>query len=349
MNKVKVGIIFGGNSSEYEISLHSVCSVLKYIDQDKYDVIKVGITANGDWYLYEGDIESIDNNTWFKKEVSKCIFSPSVSDSGLYVIKNNKLEKLTLDIVFPVLHGKNGEDGTIQGLFELAQIPYVGCNVLSSSACMDKEYSHIICENAGIKMAKYKAYFNNQLTKSETEYKQIINELGNVVFIKPANAGSSFGVSKVTNYEEYVVAVDYAFKHDKKILIEECILGNEIGVAVLGDEELIVGMPDEIVTGKSFFDFEGKYKMDNTVINCPAHISENKIKEVQELAKKVFKAMNCSGICRIDFFLSDDVFYLNELNTIPGFTNASRYPTMIKKVGYDFTQLITYLIDHKLA
>ncbi len=334
-----IAIIFGGESSEYSVSLHSAASVIKEIDPEKFNVTLIGITTKGEWKLYEGTVEAIDNDTWHTND-NKDVTIKFGQLGGFYVDD----EKLTVDVAFPVLHGKNGEDGSIQGVFELAHIPYIGCNIIASAMSLDKEVTHIICEDKGIRMAPYVAinYFDDVNEKMNT----INNTLHYPLFVKPSNVGSSYGITKVYNTNDLLPAIEKAFEYDKKLLVEQGIEGFEIGCAVLGNDELIVGEVDHIDTTQDFFDFEGKYNLKNTTIHCPAKINETLKTQAKEKAKVIYRLLQCSGLARVDMFVdqNNDLVF-NEINTLPGFTSASRYPTMMKKIGISYKQLIEKLYD----
>lgn len=347
MNKIKLAVIFGGKSSEYPVSLHSTASLLRNIDETLYDVLLVGISSDGVWQHFRGTIDEIEHDSWFNHEGNTSIFlSPSSEVKGFVECKQDgTYEILPVDCIFPVLHGKNGEDGTIQGLFELSQIPYVGPGVLASSACMDKEFTHILCENAGIAMAKYMCLHKNDKVDLGQYYQKAVETLGLPIFIKPANAGSSFGISKIRCFDEFEKGIQLAFEHDSKALLETTIDGFEIGCAVMGNDEITVGCVDEIDTKQDFFDYEGKYDLVNTTVVCPARISEELTKQAQEMARLAYTTMGCKGMTRVDMFVTkDNRIVLNELNTIPGFTDTSRYPSMMKGIGIDFKQLIQSLV-----
>ena len=345
MAKIRLGVIFGGKSSEYSVSLHSVGSMLRNCDTNKYDIHCIGITQDGDWYyLPNPDYDKIEHDHWVDENAIEMCLGLG-KEKGI-VLLDGKNTRIELDVIFPVLHGKNGEDGTLQGYLELAQIPYVGCGVLASSAVMDKEFTHIICESADIPCSPYMCVYKNEYKDSKTTYETAVNKLGDILFIKPCNAGSSYGISKVRNYDEFVKGMEEAFKHDTKVLIEKNIVGFEIGCAVLGNDELIVGECDEVETFKDFFDFDAKYEMEATKIYCPARISEEQTKVAKEMAKKAYRVMNCKGFTRVDMFVCEDgSIILNELNTIPGMTATSRYPSMISHAGFKFNELIDRLIE----
>lgn len=343
MNKIRLGVIFGGKSSEYGVSLHSAGSLLRQIDDAKYTIIMIGITKEGDWYLYEGDIDALEHDHWQQAGCTPCV----LTRQGLLVLKENSYTTIELDCVFPVLHGKNGEDGTIQGLLEIMDIPYVGCDHLSSAICMDKEMTHIICEHAGVPCAPYRCIYESDPRSMEEIFEEASHALGLPLFIKPCNAGSSYGVHRVDTFDEFLEGMKDAFYHDGKgkVILEQTIDGFEIGCAVMGNRELTVGSVDEIEIKGSFFDYEGKYEMKDAAIYCPARIDETLFEQARTLAAKAYRAMNCRGMTRVDMFVTkENRVVFNELNTIPGFTATSRYPSMMQAVGIEFPQLIDRLI-----
>lgn len=339
---IKLGVVFGGQSSEYSVSLHSTASFLRKIHENKYEIYLIGISQEGEPYYYKGSIEDLEEDKWKNEE--KC--TPCAFVKGGIVLLNDSLRKIDLDCVFPVVHGKNGEDGTLQGLFEVNNIKYVGCGTLSSAICMDKEFTHIICESANIPCARYICIRSKN--RNDITFEDIEKLFPLPWIVKPCNAGSSYGVTKVSNRAEFEEAKNIAFKYDGrgKILVEECVVGNEIGCAVLGNEVIIAGSVDQVDTTKELFDFAAKYQMDQTKIICPAKISREQFKAAQQLARDVYRALDCRGFARVDMFgLKDGSVMLNEINTIPGLTATSRYPTMMNEIGIDFGDLIDKLID----
>lgn len=347
MSKIRLAVIFGGQSSEYSVSLHSASSAIENMDPSLYDLTFIGIDESGKWYYYPGDVDGIEHGDWLKHpELCDVVLSCSQTNKGFIKLnKDGSYELIEVDCIFPILHGKNGEDGTIQGLFQLAGIPYVGCDHLSSAMSMDKDYTHIVCEAAGITMAPYICVKNHKDFNYDEAYDKAVEKLTFPMFIKPANAGSSYGISKVRNKDEFVAGLKLAFEHDCKVIVETGIDGFEIGCAVMGNEELTVGEVDEIDTKKDFFDFDAKYELTNTQIVCPARISEELTAQAKDMAKVIYHALGCSGLTRVDMFVTkDEKIVFNEVNTIPGFTKASRYPTMMKKAGIDFKTLINSLI-----
>lgn len=349
MKKIKLAIIFGGQSSEYPVSLHSTASVLRQIHKDMYEIILIGISKDGKWHTYNGSIDDLEHDQWLtSKNCKEAILSCSTSHKGFIELQEDgTYRKIAVDCIFPVLHGKNGEDGTVQGLFELSGIPYVGCGHMSSAICMDKEMTHIIAEHAGVPCAPYMCVYKSKNLNLEKTFLDAKAKLGLPLFIKPANAGSSFGISKVDNLEDFIKGMEDAFYHDGKgkVIIETTIEGFEIGCAVMGNDDLTVGSVDEIETSNAFFDYEGKYEMVNSHIYCPARIDQSLFDQAKEMAKTAYRALNCKGMTRVDMFVTPQkTIVFNELNTIPGFTDTSRYPTMMKEIGIEFPDLIDQLI-----
>lgn len=348
MNKLKLAILFGGKSNEYIVSLHSAAAIIKNVPSDKFDVILIGITEDGKWFYYEGDVDKVNDNTWYRENLNPVVFNMDGSFKGFIKlnVNDNTYDKIEVDCIFPVLHGKNGEDGTVQGLCQLAGIPFVGCNMASSAICMDKEFTHIICEAAGVKTAPFLVAVNSNKLNIKQLYEEAYEKLSLPMFIKPANNGSSLGISKIRNYEEFEAGIMEAFEYDSKVVIESMIEGFEIGCAVIGNEDIIIGEVDEIETKNDFFDYVEKYSQHNTKIYCPARISDELKEEAKKIAAKTYIALRCKGLSRIDMFVTpDNKIILNEVNTIPGLTDLSRYPSMLKKIGIEYTDLIVKLVD----
>lgn len=342
MKPVRLGVIFGGQSSEYSVSLHSAGSFLRNLRADQYDLIKIGISPEGRFYIYVGSIEDLEHDHWKEHAHEAAWMHEAILDLETGT-------KYPLDVVFPILHGKNGEDGSIQGMMEMLNIRCVGCDVLGSAICMDKEIMHILCDEAGIPAAPYLC-----LKEGETQpsFEEIVKELPLPWVVKPCNAGSSYGVHFVEDKAQYEEALKDAFFYDGrgKALVEKAIDGFEIGCAVLGTPEgPIAGSVDEIQTDAPVFDFDGKYAMKDSAIYCPARIDEAHFENARALALDVFKALNCIDLARVDMFMcKDGSIILNEVNTIPGFTDTSRYPTMMDKAGVSFPDLIDRLIEQAL-
>lgn len=344
MNKKKIAIIFGGHSTEYEVSLQSAYSVLENIDTERFEVIPIGITKIGDWYHYTGRYEKIAAGTWISdtSNLHAVCFSQNRSVGGFLELTSDKYTIRKIDLAFPVLHGKNGEDGTVQGLLELGGIKIVGCDTLSSALCMDKNRAHKLVALEGISVPKSVTFKKYDTAEALQE---IRNTLSFPVFVKPVRSGSSFGMSKVVEPEEMAVAVELAFQHDSEVIAEEAIEGFEVGCAVLGIDELTVGRVDEIELSGGFFDFTEKYTLKTSKIHMPARVDAETERRIQQAAKKIYMALGCSGFARVDMFLtpSGEIVF-NEVNTVPGFTSHSRYPNMMKGIGLSFSQMLDKLL-----
>ncbi len=351
MDKINVGIVFGGKSSEYEVSLVSAEAIIKNISKEKYNVYLIGITKDGKWQLFSGDVSEIPNGKWkYNSKNKDILIAPDPEIHGIIVKDGHELQTLRLDVAVPVLHGKNGEDGVIQGLFETAGIPYVGCKVLSSAICMDKICTNTMLAYFGIDKAKFH-WFNKY--DFETNPEKCIDDTESVIggypmFIKPANAGSSVGITKAKNREELIEGIKKAVKEDSRILIEEGISGKEIECAVLGNDELTASVVGEIVPYNEFYDYDAKY-VDDSKLYIPGRIPDEIADRIREIAKKAYKILDCKGLARVDFFVENGTnkIYLNEPNTFPGFTSISMYPKLMEATGIKFADLIDKLI--KLA
>lgn len=350
MDKKRIAVIFGGASSEHEVSCVSAAYILNNIDRDLFTPIPIGITKKGEWFLFFGDIDEIQNHIWEQNPTNKEAFiSPDSKENKIIVLEEENYKTISIDVVFPVLHGKNGEDGSIQGLFQLANLPFVGCDMNSSSACMDKVTSNILFKEAGINEAKFTWVYNYEIEKDiENCVKKVQEKIGSFpVFVKPSSAGSSVGVSKALNKVELKEAFLKAKKEDNKILIEEAISGIEAECAVLGNEDsLFASTVGQIAPANDFYDYEAKYKNENSKLFIPAKLEEKTIEKIRGIAKKAYAVMGCAGLARVDFFVDKyDNIYLNEINTLPGFTNISMYPKLMEYAGYDIKKLITKLIE----
>lgn len=342
--QTKLAVIFGGNSTEYEVSLQSAFSVLSNINTDAFEIIPIGITRKGLWYHYTGDFEKIPQDTWHQQSDNLLPVTVSLNPftKGFLELTGEKHSLLKTDLVFPILHGKNGEDGTLQGLFELADIPVVGCDTLSCALCMDKDRAHKLVKQAGISVPRSVTF---TLFHKDQALEEIAETLTYPVFIKPVRSGSSFGISKVYNPEDLESAIELAFTHDTQVTAEECIDGFECGCAVLGINELLVGRVDEIALSDGFFDYTEKYTLRSSKIYMPARINPATERKIQETAKKIYRILGCSGFARVDMFLTPEgEIVFNEVNTIPGFTLHSRYPNMMKGIGLSFSQMLEKLL-----
>lgn len=342
MKKKRIAVVFGGNSTEYEVSLQSAFSVFENINTVKYDIIPIGITRNGDWYHYRGRYKNIADNTWTvdRDNLHPVTVSVSRSQNGFLELSEDKYNFIPVDLVFPILHGKNGEDGTLQGMFELAGIPLIGCGTLSSALCMDKEKAHKLVSLAGISVPKSVTFNRLGMDAALSDA-----DLTYPLFVKPVRSGSSFGITKVAAQQELNAAIELAFQHDTEVTIEQAIDGFEVGCAVLGTDTLIVGRVDEIELSDGFFNYTEKYTLKTSKIHMPARISPETEKQIQQAAVIIYKVLGCSGFARVDMFLtpSGEIVF-NEVNTIPGFTSHSRYPNMMKGIGLSFADMLDKLI-----
>lgn len=334
--KTRVAVLFGGKSTEHEVSRVSAASVLRNIDEKKYDIYPIGITKDGKWYEYSGNYDKIQDGSWERDEFyKKC--------EGERLLFNREI-----DVVFPVLHGLYGEDGTVQGMCKLVNIPCVGPSVMSSAICMDKVYTKYVLERFGVKQADYVIVnkFSYEVEK-ENIIKTIEEKLGYAVFIKPSNSGSSVGITKAHNREELIHGLEEAFKHDRKILVEEALDAKEVEVAILGNDYPKASIPGEIKPAKEFYDYEAKYQNSSSELLIPASMSEDGLKKVQQIAIDVYKALDCAGLARVDFLVTKDKdeIYLNEVNTLPGFTSISMYPKLWEETGIKYADLIDELIQ----
>jgi len=347
MSKKLVAVIFGGFSPEYEVSLKSAYSIIKAINADKYDIIMLGITNKGKWYRYSGSVEDIPNDNWHKNEkhIDKALLS-SDRGGGVLVFENGTPASILADVVFPVLHGRYGEDGTIQGLCELAGIPVVGSGSAASALCMDKSRAHRLVSLEGITVPKSICF---EHVPAEDELLKAVKELKLPVFVKPVKAGSSIGVSKLESYTDIPKAVKEAFIYDDAVIIEENIAGKEVGCAVLGNQELKTGRVNEIVVPQGFFNYNEKYTHQTAKIYTPARIDAESEKRLQEAGKLIFRTLGCRGYARIDMFLKDDGdIVFSEVNTIPGFTSVSLFPEMMTAAGIDYPELVDTLLELSL-
>ena len=344
MNRRKIVVFFGGCSSEYSVSLESATSVISNLDKEKYESVPVGVTESGKWYYFGGDVDKIKQGSW--REDSSCVpaaLSPNRGEKKLMLFRGDKVETITVDAAFPVMHGRNGEDGTIQGLIELAGIPLVGCGVLASALCMDKDRAHKLAELNGIKVPRAMAFGKIYDLHAVLKF---ADRTGYPLFVKPVKAGSSYGVTKVQNKENLMEAIKLAFQYDDEVIVEEGIPGFEVGCAVLGKDELTVGEVDEIELAGGFFDFTEKYTLKTSAIHVPARVDKETSDRLKETAKVLYKVLGCSGFARVDMFLTPKKeIVFNEINTIPGFTEHSRYPGMMKAAGIPFSEILDRVVE----
>ena len=341
--KPKIAVIFGGNSPEYSVSLQSAYAVITHIDKNKYDPVLIGITKSGEWFRFLGNTDKIANDTWCNtSDCVRAIISPCRSNRSLLEFKANTVHLVKLDGVMPVLHGRNGEDGTVQGLLELSGIPIIGCKSLSSSLCMDKEKARKLAYMAGVQIPK--SFLLRKETYGSSDFKQA-ERLGYPLFVKPVMSGSSLGITKVMGVNELSEALNKAFCYDNKVIVEENIPGFEVGCAILGDTDLVIGELDEIELSGGFFDYNEKYTLQTSRIHVPARVNAQKTEEIKNAAKTIYHALDCTGFARVDMFLtpSGEIVF-NEVNTIPGFTNHSCFPNMLYAIGMTFETVVNRII-----
>jgi D-alanine-D-alanine ligase len=345
--KLTLCVLFGGQSSEHEISRISATSVIKNLNKEKYDIVTIGITKDGKWLLYQGPVDKIATGEWENGHVVRAVISPDAKMNGIIKLSEDEATSAKIDVVFPVLHGLHGEDGTMQGLLELAQIPYVGPGVLASSVAMDKAYAKLIFKYAQIPQADWEVVFKTELDNMEQVVNRIESKFSYPCFIKPSNAGSSVGITKAHNRAELEEGLKLAAQHDRKILVEEFINGREIECSVLGNEDPKASVLGEIVPGREFYDYDAKYNDDTSRLIIPAQLPEDTTNKIRAYAVRAFKALDCTGLSRVDFFVHKETgeVYINEINTIPGFTSISMYPKLWEASGLSYSELLDKLIE----
>lgn len=346
--KLSLAVIFGGVSSEHEVSRMSVTSILENLSNERYEVHMVGITKEGRWLLYTGPVEDILSDAWEQGPVTPAFLSPDPSVHGLVALRDGKAETIHVDVIFPALHGKNGEDGTIQGLFQLSGIPYVGCDTESSAICMDKAVTHSLLSSADIEQAHYLWFYADRFDAAPDTIKNKIQaRLDFPVFVKPSNAGSSVGVSKVERFEDLDQAIRKAAREDKKVVVEEGITGQEVEVAVLGNRDCDASIVGEIGASAQFYDYDDKYINGTSQLYIPARIPQEVSEKIRQTAVRAYRLLGCSGLARVDFFVTagDNRVILNEINTLPGFTSISMYPKLWMAMGLSYGELLDKLIE----
>ena len=346
MNKLlTVAVLFGGQSSEHEVSCMSVVNVVSAMNKEKYNVLLIGITEDGQWVKVD-TVESIKDGSWKESKI-QAIISPDTKDHGVLFMENGTVTKESVDVIFPVLHGMNGEDGTVQGLFELAKIPYVGCGVLASAVSMDKVYTKIVVDTLGIRQAQYVVINHVDMRDMDACIAKVEGKLEYPVFVKPSKAGSSKGVSKASNREGLVAALNEAIKHDIRILVEETITGREIECAVLGGYDVKASNVGEVLSADAdVYSFEAKYFNPDSRTDLRPTFPEGKMEEVRKDAVAIFKAVDGFGLSRVDFFMehgTNEIIF-NEINTLPGFTGISMYPMLWEDKGVPKMELVDRLI-----
>lgn len=349
MDRKTAVVLFGGQSSEHIVSCMSVVNVINHINREKYDVVLIGITEEGRW-IKTDSLEDIKNGTWKDGTVS-AVISPDATMSGVILMDGNKTEIVRADVIFPVLHGLFGEDGTVQGLLELAGIPYVGCGVLASAISMDKLYTKIVADDLGITQAAYVPVMRHDLKDIEAVVGRVEEKFSYPVFVKPSNAGSSKGVSRACDRQELKEALIEAANHDRKILVEEMIVGREIECAVFGGGNVPVEASGlgEILAAAEFYDFDAKYNNSDSRTVVDPVLPEGSTERVREAARAIFQAVDGYGLARVDFFVKKDgSVVFNEINTMPGFTAISMYPMLWEAAGMNKDQLVDRLLEHAM-
>ncbi len=349
-DKINLVVLFGGQSGEHEVSRTSASYIVGTLQScEEYTIYPVGITKEGSWYYYEGDISAMPDGSWF--EIGPIAPAALVPDTGrhfLYVERQGGIEKLSVDCVFPVLHGPNGEDGTIQGMLEMAGIPFVGCGMTSSALAMDKAFAKALFDYYDIPQTKWRSA--DEASWRRDRKKVMAESLGGMnypIFVKPARGGSSLGITRVTSPEEAARAFESAFNYDRKIIVEEGVTGRELEVAAIGGYEAPFLSPvGEIVPDRAFYDYDSKYKESSTSeLVIPAPLSPGILHEIRQIATRAYSVLDCYGLCRIDFFLTNEGrVLLNEVNTIPGFVSISMYPRLLRAAGYGNADVLRELI-----
>ncbi len=355
MKKQRVGFLFGGQSAEHEVSLQSAKSIISALNREKYEPILIGIDKSGHWFSNDeaNFLLNSENPKLISLNHTNALSQAIVPGQNEYSLiscsKENPLSMQSLDVVFPILHGPFGEDGTMQGLLKIAGLPFVGSDVLGSAISMDKDVTKRLLKEAGLPIGKFLSF--RQIEKSKISYDEVSHYLGKTVFVKPANMGSSVGVSKVRNKTEFDEAIEIAFQHDRKILIEEFTKGKELECAILGNENPKASVVGEIILNDDFYSYDTKYiNDDGAKLTIPADLPLEISESIRQLAIKVFQTLECEGLARVDFFLTnEEQLYVNELNAIPGFTKISMYPKLWEATGLSYSDLIDELIQLAVA
>ncbi len=342
--KIRVAVLFGGKSAEHEVSLRSAKNIIDAMDKEKYDSVLIGIDKTGRW-LPSAESSLLLSGSKIDSREAGNVVAMIPQESGKIIETSSKEKQDYVDVVFPILHGPFGEDGTVQGLLKLANVPFVGAGVVGSAVGMDKDVMKRLLRDAGILVAKFLVFKKHQI--NTIKFNHIKKELGIPFFVKPANLGSSVGIFKVHNQKEFKIAIEDAFKYDNKVLLEEFIEGREIECSVLGNEKPVASVPGEIILQHEFYSYDAKYLDENgAVLKIPANLPKSIIKNIQKVAVEAFEVLCCEGMARVDFFLSkDNRVYINEINTIPGFTSVSMYPKLWEETGITYTELIDKLIQ----
>ncbi|MGC8660110.1 MAG: D-alanine--D-alanine ligase family protein [Desulfomonilaceae bacterium] len=345
-NKIRVAILYGGRSAEHEVSLRSAASVFAAMDKTRYSVTPVFITKSGAWYIRKEHLSSFSPPEHLSED-QRLILSPDPEHGGF--LKSNghdSFERFPVDVVFPVLHGTFGEDGTLQGLLDLANVPYVGCGTLASAVGMDKIVMKAVFKDSGLNVGPFTWFYRAEWTKSPQLIMDSLKDRPMPLFVKPANLGSSVGISKASDLKELEDAIDRASKYDRKILIENEIPGRELEVSVLGNEEAMASVPGEVISHAVFYNYEEKYLRDTAELVIPAHLTETQMSMARESALKAYRAIDGSGLARVDMFLTpENRIVINEINTLPGFTSISMYPKLWETSGLPYDKLLDRLVS----
>lgn len=342
---LQVAVFFGGCSPEYLVSLTSAAAVITHLDRRRFTPVLIGISRQGQWYHYTGEVNRIAQDTWCATPFCRpAVLKPGSRQLLVFGANGMQVEQtIALDVALPILHGRNGEDGTVQGFLQLVGVPLAGCDVLSAALCMDKWRAHQLVAANGIAVPSAVLL---QKEDEPADKQAEIDALGYPLFVKPVRAGSSYGISKITSKEQLAAAVAAARQYDDFVLLEEAIAGFEVGCAVMGTQVLTVGEVDEIAVSGGFFDFSEKYTLQNAAIYVPARISAEKAAEIKAAARRIYRILGCSGFARVDLFLTPEgALLFNEVNTIPGFTAHSRFPSMMQAAGISFTALLTEILE----
>ena len=348
MSQLNVVVLFGGCSPEHEVSLQSAAAVLRNLDRARFRPLPVGISRKGDWFLFSGSEAAIEDGSWLSlPECAPCALLPDRSARALLVRGAQGERLLPVDAVFPVLHGANGEDGTVQGLIELAGIPLAGCGTLASALCMDKHRAHLLASLAGVAVPRG-AVVGPDAPRAEAL--RLARALGYPLFVKPVRAGSSFGITRVAQEADLPRALETALQYDREAILEEAVPGFEVGCAVVGrGADLLLGEVDEVELASGFFDYEEKYTLRTSALHVPARLSPADAARVKAAAAAVYRALGCAGFARVDlFFTPEGRIVFNEVNTIPGFTEHSRFPGMLRAAGYGFSQILTKILEEAM-
>lgn len=345
--KKNIGVLFGGMSSEHEVSCISATTIMNHLDKTCYNVYPIGISKAGEWYHYKGTLEGLKNGKWLQQDKVKAIISPDASDQALIVFEEDTIKKIKLDVVIPALHGLYGEDGTVQGLLDLAKIPYVGCGVLASAISMDKFFTKIVVDRLGIRQAQFVGVYKQDLKEMTEVIERIESKFTYPVFVKPSNAGSSVGVTKAHKKQELIDGLTLAAQHDRKILVEEFIKGREVECAVIGNDDIKSSGVGEILAAAEFYDYDAKYNNAESKTVLSADLPSNIIDEIRESSRRIFRAVDGTGLARVDFFVEENTneVVFNEINTLPGFTSISMFPMLWQDNGIEIKELVEKLIN----